>query len=53
EVSRWDKIGEPNYIMPEENIGRMMVFKLYDKTSMALILTTSKPARLKDIITAP
>jgi len=52
EVSRWDKIGEPNYIMPEENIGRMMVFKLYDKTSMALILTTSKPARLKDIITA-
>jgi hypothetical protein len=53
EVSRWYKRGDPDYDMPEEKIGRMMVFKLYDKTSMALILTTSKPVRLKDIITAP
>ncbi len=53
EVSRWNKIGEADYDMPEEKIGRIMIFKLYDKTSMAIILTTSKPARLEDAVTAP
>ena len=53
EVSRWFRIGDPDYELPEEKIGRMMVFKLYNKASMALILTTSKPVRLKDVITAP
>jgi hypothetical protein len=53
EASRWHKTGEPDYDMPEEEVGRMMVFKRYDKTSMALILTTSKPARLTDVITTP
>ena len=53
EVSRWHKLGEPDYDMPEEKIGRMMIFKLYEKTSMAIILTTNKPARLKDAVTAP
>ena len=53
DVSRWNKLGEEDYDMPEEKIGRIMVFKLHEKTSMALILTTNKPARLKDIITTP
>ena len=53
EVSRWYKIGDADYELPEEKIGHMMVFKLYDKTSMALILKTNKPVRLKDVITAP
>lgn len=53
EVSRWEQIGDAEYDMPEEKIGRVMVFKLYEKTSMALILTTSKPARLADAVTAP
>lgn len=53
EAARWDKIGEDDYDMPEEKIGHIMVFKLYDKTSMAIILSTEKPARLADTVTAP
>lgn len=55
ETSRFNRIGDTqgDFNMPEEVIGQMMVFKLYQKTSMALILTTSKPARLNDAVTAP
>jgi hypothetical protein len=56
EASAWNRLGSINnfdYDMPLESIGKMMVFKVYEKTSMALILTTSKPARLKDSIAAP
>lgn len=53
EVSRFNQIGDIDYDMPEEKIGRIMVFKLYEKVSMAIILTTSKPARLEDAVTAP
>ncbi|WP_448554314.1 LysM peptidoglycan-binding domain-containing protein [Thalassotalea montiporae] len=55
-ASRWDRLtsgGEAEYDMPEEALGEVMVFKVYDKASMALILRTSKPARLLDVVTAP
>jgi hypothetical protein len=39
--------------MPEEPLGEIMVFKVYQKASMAIILNTQKPARLQDIVTAP
>lgn len=45
--------GDSDYDMPEETIGEMMVFKVYDKVSMALILQTEKPIRLADVVTAP
>ena len=53
ETSRWNKMTGGDYKMPEEQLGELMVFKVYQKASMALILTTQKPARLNDIITAP
>lgn len=53
--SRWDVLASnvSEYNMPTESVGNMMVFKVYDKVSMALILKTSKPLRLSDTVTAP
>jgi hypothetical protein len=53
ETSRWNKLTGGDYKMPEELVGELMVFKVYQKASMALILNTQKPARINDLITAP
>ncbi|KGJ96725.1 LysM peptidoglycan-binding domain-containing protein [Colwellia psychrerythraea] len=53
ETSSWNKITGGDYKMPEEKLGELMVFKVYQKASMALILHTEKPARISDLITAP
>jgi hypothetical protein len=56
DASHWNRLGKSNnfdYDMPVETIGKMMVFKVYEKTSMALILKTNKPARLNDSVIAP
>lgn len=42
-----------DYKMPEETLGKLMIFKVYNQTSMGLILHTEKPARLNDIVAAP
>lgn len=56
ETSRWNRLLASNgsdYKMPEETLGEMIVFKVYQQASMALILHTEKPARLQDVVTAP
>jgi len=57
EVSRWYQVfsneNGSDYKMPEESLGELMVFKVYEQASMALILRTEKPARLLDVLTAP
>lgn len=55
EASRWSRLlsDDSDYKMPEEPVGELMVFKVYQKASMALILQTEKPARLQDVIAAP
>lgn len=55
EAPRWNRMlsDESDYKMPEEPLGELIVFKVFDQASMGLILRTEKPARLKDIITAP
>jgi hypothetical protein len=56
DTSRWNRLAngdDSDYIMPEEAIGKMMVFKVYDRVSMALILRTQKPIRINDFVTAP
>jgi len=53
DTSRWNKITGGDYKMPEESLGKLMVFKVYQSASMALILHTQKPARINDLITAP
>ena len=54
--SHWNRlaaVGNSDYKMPEESLGKMMVFRVYEKVSMALILHSQKPLRLEDIVTAP
>jgi len=55
ESSRWNRTvsNDEDYVMPEEVLGELMVFKIYPKASMALILHVEKPARLLDIVAAP
>jgi len=56
EASRWNRMltsEGSDYKMPEEYLGELMVFKVYPKASMALILRTEKPARLQDVVAAP
>lgn len=56
EAPRWDRLislGDSDYNMPEEPLGELMVFKVYQQASMALVLRTVKPARLQDLVTAP
>jgi len=56
ETSRWNRLltsDGSDYKMPEEVLGELMVFKVYQQASMALILRTEKPARLQDVVTAP
>ena len=56
EASRWNRLltsEGSDYKMPEESLGELMVFKVYQQASMALILRTEKPARLQDVVTAP
>lgn len=56
ETSRWNRLlasDGSDYKMPEETLGEMIVFKVYQQASMALILHTEKPARLQDLVTAP
>ena len=56
DAPRWSRMlnaGESDYQMPEESLGQVMVFKAYDKVSMALILKSSKAVRLQDAVTAP
>jgi len=56
EAPRWNRMltsDGSDYKMPEEYLGELMVFKVYPQASMALILRTEKPARLRDVVTAP
>ena len=52
-ASRWARMSSGDnaeYDMPSEPLGQIMVFKVYDKAAMALIMRTTKPARLMDIV---
>ncbi len=54
--SRWHRMLSSNtsdYDMPTETIGQVMIFRVYDKVSMALILSAKKPLRVLDGVTAP
>jgi LysM domain-containing protein len=56
DASSWNRLAksaDSDYEMPTETIGKVMIFKLYDKVSMGLILTTQKPVRLQDTVAAP
>jgi len=51
--NRMASLNNSDYNMPEEVVGEMMVFKVYEQVSFALVLRSSKPLRLHDIVTSP
>lgn len=58
DASSWYRLTQPNasdkrVTMPIEKIGHLMVFKVMDRTSYAIILNTKKSVRLEDFVTAP
>jgi hypothetical protein len=56
DTSRWNRMANESssdYDMPAEAIGQVMVFRVYDKVSMALILHSEKPLRVLDGVAAP
>jgi len=56
DASRWNRMSNADnsdYKMPEETVGEMMVFKVYQKVSLALVLRSTKPLRLQDMVTSP
>lgn len=56
DASRWNRMAnaaDSDYDMPIEILGNMMVFKVYNEVSMALILSSNKPLRIEDFVTAP
>ena len=56
DASRWNRMAsesDSDYKMPEEHIGEMMVFKVFNEVSMAIILNSQKPIKLEDSVTAP
>jgi len=56
DTSRWNRMAaesNSDYNMPEETIGNIMVFKVFEFMSMALILNSEKALRLQDIVEAP
>lgn len=52
DTTRWNR-NNSDYDMPSEAIGQVMVFKVYEKVSMALILQSDKPLRVLDGVFAP
>lgn len=56
DASRWNRLAaesSSDYKMPKEPIGNIMIFKVFDHISMALILSSEKPLRLRDSVSAP
>ncbi|EKE68054.1 LysM peptidoglycan-binding domain-containing protein [Gallaecimonas xiamenensis] len=50
---RWFSSEEATVVQPSEGIGQMMVFRTFDKLSLALILKAEKPIREMDMATNP
>ena len=46
-----DEDGEDTtWVMPKEKVGELMVFKVQDKVSYAIVTKTQRPIRVGDIV---
>ncbi|TRX58152.1 LysM peptidoglycan-binding domain-containing protein [Thalassomonas sp. M1454] len=48
-----DSESDKNVEMPIEKIGHLLVFKVQEKTSFAIVLSTVKSVKIEDLVTAP
>jgi hypothetical protein len=49
----YDKVAETNVVLPDTRAGLAMVFESFDKVSYAIILKTSRPLRVFDLVKNP
>lgn len=49
----YDKISETNVVLPDTRAGLAMVFESFEKVSYAIILKTSRPLRVFDVVKNP
>lgn len=49
----YDKISQSNIVLPDTRAGLAMVFESYEKVSFAIILKTSRPLRVFDVVKNP
>jgi hypothetical protein len=49
----FDKIANENVILPDTRAGLAMVFEAYEKVSYALILKTTRPLKVFDVVKNP
>lgn len=49
----YDKISQTNVVLPDTRAGLAMVFEAYEKVSFAIILKTSRPLQVFDVVKNP
>jgi hypothetical protein len=58
DASKWERLtsseeNKKSFKMPTENVGHLMVFKVQEKTSYAIILATEKQILISDLVETP
>lgn len=57
DASMWNRLmsseEKSDFKMPKESVGEMMVFRVYERVSLALVLRSTKPLHIQDTIGAP
>jgi hypothetical protein len=48
-----DKTNLPNVVLPDERYGLLLVFRVFDRASYALVMNASRPVNVLDIATNP
>jgi hypothetical protein len=48
-----DKTAVPNVVLQDERYGLMLVFRVFDRTSYALVMSASRPVNVLDMATNP
>jgi hypothetical protein len=49
----FDKVSQSNVVLPDTRAGIAMVFEAYEKVSYAIILKTSRPLQVLDVVKNP
>ena len=50
---RCDPVAGGRYKLPDEESGLLMVFRVFDKISYALVMSSTRPVHIKDRVTNP
>jgi LysM repeat protein len=48
-----DKTNLPSVVLPDERYGLLMIFRVFDRASYALVMSASRPVNVLDLVTNP